>query len=295
MTLLVALLLALAAAPTPQTQAPQGGTSPPDPVVGVQPTIQIGPPPPTYLIGPQDLLRITVFDEPELNVNNQHRVETDGTITYPLIGRVSAACLTLLQFQNKLAAQLVADGYLKNPQIRVEVDQYKSQSIFVLGEVRSPNKIAMPGPISLLEALALVGSVTSQASTEVTITRQKTPQNAACLQTPGKEPEGEQLVVDIRDTLAAQAFMLRENDVVTVAKAQTIFVNGHVRNQGQIIWQRGMTLATAVTIAGGLSERGTYRGAYATRTVNGKPTEVKLEEQDKILPDDVITINPRRF
>ena len=294
MTLLVAFLLALGLAPAPQAPAPQTpNTSSVEPAAGV-PTTQAGPPPPTYLIGPQDLLRITVFDEPELNVNNQHRVEADGTITYPLIGRVSAACLTLLQFQNKLAAQLVTDGYLKNPQIRVEVDQYKSQSIFVLGEVRTPNKIPMSGTMSLLEAIALAGSQTGQASTEVTITRQKAA-SAGCAQTTGKEPEGEKIVIDVRDTLAAQAFMLREGDIVTVAKAQTIYVNGHVKNQGQIFWQRGMTLETAVTLAGGLSDRGTYRGAYATRQVNGKPTEVKLEEQDKILPDDQITINPRRF
>ena len=316
MILLVSLLLALTLAPEPQAPASQTPNrqsstastpapppaynpglptqTPSDAASGPSAAVQAGPPPATYVIGPQDLLKITVFDEPDLNTNNQHRVDADGTISYPFVGRVAAAGLTVTQFQNKLTAQL-ADGYIKNPQVRVEVEQYKSQSVFVFGEVRSPNKIPMMGTMSLLEALVAAGSPNSGASTEVTITRPRIPNAAGPPPVPGKEPEGDKTVIDIRDTLAAQAFMLHDNDVVTVPKAQTIYVSGQVRTPGQIIWQRGMTLATAVTTAGGLSERGTYRGAYATRLVNGVPTEVKLEEQDKIIPDDQITIKPRLF
>ena len=316
MTLLVSLLFALTLAselhapasqtpnspsPTPSTQAPPPAYKPSlpapssnDPPSGPSATVQAEPPPATYIIGPQDLLKITVFDEPDLNTNNQHRVDADGTINYPFVGRVAAAGLTVPQLQTKLTAQL-ADGYIKNPQVRVEVEQYKSQSIFVFGEVRTPNKISMTGSMSLLEALAAAGSPNSGASTEVTITRPRTPNAAGTPPVPGREPEGDKTVIDIRDTVAAQAFMLHDNDVVTVSKAQTIYVSGQVRNPGQIIWQRGMTLATAVTTAGGLSERGTYRGAYATRLVKGVPTEVKLDEQDKIIPDDQITIKPRLF
>ena len=315
MTLLVSLLLAVTLAPesqapasqtpnsqspTPSTQAPPPADktglpapSPNAPPSGPSARVLVGPPA-TYIIGPQDLLRITVFDEPDLNTNNQHRVDADGTISYPFVGRIAAAGLTVPQLQTKLTVQL-ADGYIKNPQVRVEVEQYKSQSIFVFGEVRAPNKIPMMGTMSLLEALVAAGSPNSGASTEVTITRPRIPNAAGPPPVPGKEPEGDKTVIDIRDTVAAQAFMLHDNDVVTVSKAQTIYVSGQVRNPGQIIWQRGMTLATAVTTAGGLSERGTYRGAYTTRLVNGVPTEVKLEEQDKIIPDDQITIKPRLF
>src|SRR6476660_7553838 len=92
--------------------------------------------PASYAIGLQDVLKITVFDEPELS-GRSYRVDSDGMITFWLLGRVSAAGLTLRQFQDKLKEQL-ANGYIKNPQVRVEIEQYKSQSIYVFGEVRQP-------------------------------------------------------------------------------------------------------------------------------------------------------------
>src|SRR5256885_16987150 len=87
----------------------------------------------SYTIGPQDQLLITVADEPELT--GKFRVDNDGSFIFPYLGRVAAAGKTLAQLQGSLTREL-ANGYLKNPQVRVEVDQFKSQSVFVTGEVR---------------------------------------------------------------------------------------------------------------------------------------------------------------
>src|SRR5215831_9532808 len=112
------------------------GTSPPQPA---------GAPPATsssYRIGPQDQLQITVADEAELS--GKFRVDNDGSFIFPYLGRVAAAGKTLADLQGALTRDL-SNGYLRNPQVRVEVDQYKSQSVFVSGEVRSPGKITMVG------------------------------------------------------------------------------------------------------------------------------------------------------
>jgi protein involved in polysaccharide export with SLBB domain len=69
-----------------------------------------------YVIGSQDQLKITVFDEPDLSTT--YRVDTDGMITFPLVGRVPARGLTLNEFQDRLIARLAA-GYIRNPQVRV--------------------------------------------------------------------------------------------------------------------------------------------------------------------------------
>jgi polysaccharide export outer membrane protein len=297
MYLLVSLLLTLAFAPEAQTTAGQGrgGRTPPPATTDRRPEPPApapnGPVPATYIIGPQDLLKITVFDEPELSAQS-YRVDSDGMITFWLLGRIPAAGLTLRQFQDKLRGQL-ANGYIKNPQVRVEIDQYKSQSVYVFGEVRQPGRISMMGSKTLLEALAEAGSPTSQASTEITITHARRPG----VTTPdgGPPANGDKTVIDLRDLQAAQLYQLHDGDIVTVPKAQTFYIGGEVRNNGSFIWQRGMTLAQAVTLAGGLTDRGTYRGAAATRLVNGKPTEVKLGELDKVLPDDTIKINKRLF
>ena len=90
-----------------------------------------------YLIGPQDVLTITVFGEADLS--GKYTVEQDGTFTFPLIGRVHAGGVTLRAFEQDLKAKL-ADGFLRNPQVTVVVDTYRSQRILVMGEVRAPGE-----------------------------------------------------------------------------------------------------------------------------------------------------------
>ena len=103
-----------------------------------------------YVIGPQDQLSIIVTDEVDLT--NKYRVDTDGTITMPYLNRVPVAGLTLAEAQVKIAQMLQA-GYLKNPQVRVEVDQFKSRRVMVSGEVRIPGYVTMAGTtMTLLES-----------------------------------------------------------------------------------------------------------------------------------------------
>jgi polysaccharide export outer membrane protein len=96
----------------------------------------------SYVIGPQDVLGIQVFDQADLG--GKYTVEADGTFSFPLVGRVSAGGLTLRKFETELRRQL-ADGYFKNPQVTVAVVEYRSQRLFVLGEVRTPGPVALTG------------------------------------------------------------------------------------------------------------------------------------------------------
>src|SRR5262245_60246632 len=82
-----------------------------------------------YQIGPQDVLTIQVFDQADLG--GKYTVETDGTFSFPLIGRVKAGGMTLRGFETELKKKL-SDGYFKNPQVTVGVDTYKSQRVFVM-------------------------------------------------------------------------------------------------------------------------------------------------------------------
>ena len=282
--MLVVILLALLFAPEPVITA----QAPAVPAAAAQAVAGEGP---VYLIGPQDVLRITVIDEPDLS-GQSYRVDSDGMITFWLLGRVPAGGLTLREFQEKLRTQL-ASGYIKNPQLRVEIEQYKSQSVYVLGEVRTPGRLSMMGSKTLLEALAEAGSPTSQASTEVTVTHPR--KTGASIPPGGTVPDGEKTVIDLRDLQTAQIYVLHDGDIVTVPMAQTFFIGGEVRNNGNYVFQRDMTLAQAVTLAGGLTDRGTYRGAYAMRLVSSKPAKVDLDELDKIQPNDTIKIGKRIF
>src|ERR1700720_4406600 len=89
-----------------------------------------------YVVGPQDVLTITSYDQADLS--GKFALEADGTFTYPMIGRVKAGGLTLRGLEGAIKRQLIDDGYFKNPQITVAVDTYKSQRVFIVGEVRTP-------------------------------------------------------------------------------------------------------------------------------------------------------------
>src|SRR5947208_601226 len=89
----------------------------------------------TYIVGPLDVLAIDVFGQPTLHGN--YPVDADGTFTFPLLGRTKVGGLTLREVEELLRMQL-SNGFLKNPQVSVAVAQYRSQRVFVVGEVRVP-------------------------------------------------------------------------------------------------------------------------------------------------------------
>lgn len=278
MNLLASFLLAVLLAPQAPTVKPPATRKPDTSAQS----------PPKYVIGPQDLLKITVFDEPDLT--NSYRVDSDGFITFPYISRVAAGGLTLADLQDRLRSMLAA-GYIKNPQIRVEVDQYKSQSVYVSGEVRAPGKLTMTGAMTLLEALAAAGSPTSAASSELTIAHPKRP-GASDL-----EPATEVVRVNWKDLQLGRGtdVALLDGDIINVPKAQTFYITGQIRNPGSYVLEPGMTIQQAIALAGGLTDRGSDRGMSANRLVNGKLIDIGVKLEDKVLPNDTITIRQRFF
>jgi polysaccharide biosynthesis/export protein len=249
-----------------------------------------------YVIGPQDQISITVVDESDLT--GKYRVDGDGMFTFPFLGRVTAAGLTLTELQQKLTVALQKD-YIKNPQVRVDMDIYKSQSVFVIGKVRTPGKIQMTGTqMTLLEALAMAGSPTSDASNEVIVVHPKKPIPAGAVPSPDEKNLGEEIRVNRRDLelgRVGQDVVLKDGDIINVPEAQRFYIQGQVRNPGYYVLDPGMTVEQAIALAGGLSERGSTRGLAATRMVNGKRTEISLKLEDKVQANDTISIKQRLF
>ncbi len=278
----MSLIAALALALLSQTAQPPPELPPPDVAHADQAA--------RYTLGPQDQVKITVFDEPDLT--NVYRIDSDGFITFPMINRVAASGLTPAGLQDRIRSMLAA-GYIKNPQVRVEVEGYKSQSVIVGGEVRSPGKIQMTGSMTLIEALAAAGSPTSSASNEVTVSRPKKGAGGA------SENDVEIIRVNLKDIQLGRAgrdIQLQDGDIVNVPKAQTVFVTGFVRNPGAIVWEPGMTLQQAVALAGGLTDRGSDRRIKADRIMpDGKVVEVSLKLEDKVEPNDTVKVPAKIF
>lgn len=240
----------------------------------------------TYQIGAQDQLKITVLDEPSLS--QSYRVDSDGSISLDYIGRVRAAGSTPADLQERVRA-LLANGYLKNPQVRVEVESYKSQSVIVSGEVRTPGKLPMMGAMTLLEALAAAGSPTSAASSELTIAHVR--RGSA----DGRDADVSH--VNWKDLQLGRGMdvTLQDGDLINVPKAQTFFITGQVRNSGNYVLEPGTTVQQAIALAGGLTERGSDRRIRTTRFVKGKAVDVPLKLNDKVQAGDTITVDQRFF
>ncbi len=283
MTLIASLLTAILisaqtpVAPIPQTGKPQA--SKPD------------LPPVRYTLGPKDQLKIVVFGEDAMS--QTYTIDSDGSITFPLLGRIVAGGMTVSEFQDRLKAKL-ADGWINNPQVGVDIVGYKSQYVFVGGEVRTPDKFAMAGAMTLAEALAMAGSPKETASNEVIITHARKPGPNGTI----PDRSAESIHVNLRELQlgrAGQDIFLEDGDTVFVPKAQRFYIQGQVKTGGSYILDPGMTVQQALALAGGLSERGSDRRITAERTVSGKPKSVKLKLTDKVLPDDVIIVGGRIF
>ena len=98
-------------------------------------------------------------------------VQPDGTFIYPLIGRVKAGDLTPKELERKITT-LLAQGFVRNPQVTVSVQEYRSKTVFVVGEVSRPGSYSMSGRMTVLELLSKAGP-TSAAGVEVVIVRPK--------------------------------------------------------------------------------------------------------------------------
>jgi polysaccharide export outer membrane protein len=112
-----------------------------------------------YRVDSGDRLRVTVFDQKDLS--NTYSVDQAGYIAFPLIGSVPARGRTLQQLEGQIAAKL-EQGFLRNPDVSIEVDRYRS--IFVMGEVGQPGQYAYVPGMTVQNAIAVAGGYTARAN-----------------------------------------------------------------------------------------------------------------------------------
>ena len=125
----------------------------------------------TYRIGPYDLLKIDVFQVPDLS--SQVRVDDKGLAVMPLIGAVQVGGLTPQEAEQTIANKL-AEQYLQNPQVRIFVSEYASQKVTVIGVVKKPGVFPVAGRTTLMQAIALAGGLDDVAKkSEIVIFRKQ--------------------------------------------------------------------------------------------------------------------------
>ena len=229
-----------------------------------------------YKIGPGDLLEIKVFELEQLS--QVVRVSEDGSITLPLLGQVMVEGLTQEGTAIRIAT-LLAQRYVKNPQVTVFIKEYKSKQVAVIGAVEKPGSYELVGRKNLLQMVSAAGGFTDQAGDELYVLRE------------GPKGDAISIPIDLRDLVVNGNQQLNipvePNDVINVPVDREIkvFVFGRVTQPGALKFKisEKVTLLKAIAQAGGWAEGAKQGAVVITRKDKaGKETQIRVNVKDII-------------
>ena len=258
--------------------------------------------PSDYVIGPEDVLQIKVFDVSDLD--QTVRVANDGTIALPLLGRIVASGLTADQLRDHLEKAL-GKNLLQNPHVSVFVQQFQARPVSVVGAVEKPGLYQIIGPRNLVEMLSLAGGLAKRnsaaAGKTVYVTRPAGFKNLNVV--PGmKELAPDKIAIDLKALLYTQAdglnIPIEARDIIAVSKADVIYVAGSgVRKPGGFLLEDrdSVTVVQALALAEGLAPNAAKRRARIIHTKpDGSPVETYIDVEKIIndkAPDPVLAAN----
>ena len=249
-----------------------------------------------YAVGAGDVLAITVFGEPNYS-RPDVPIDNDGTIEVPDLGRLKVVGKTTRQIQQMIASQYVERAILLRPNVAVTVKEFRSQTVWVTGQVRNPSSIPLRGDLSLPAAIQAAGGFANDAGLEIHIFRARPGDSASAPAEPDRQPDQ---IVSREDFDAGRAagIRLRDADTVRVPSAPKFYVAGFVKTPGEYVLRPGLTVFDAVmSLAGGLDQYAAKNRIEVTRTVNGRPQTFKPKDlmTEPVQAGDRIYVPRRRI
>jgi polysaccharide export outer membrane protein len=237
------------------------------------------------VIGAGDVLKISVFDQPDLSL--EVRVSESGTITFPLIGEVKVGGETTASTERNIASMLESGGFIRSPHVNIIVTQMQSQQVSVLGQVNRPGRYPLDGARTISDVIALAAGVAADGGDIVTVIRTRD----------GQVTRNQIDLLDLmhQPDIAKNAVVL-PGDVIYVERAPKFYIYGEVQRPGQYRLERNMTILQALSAGGGLSQRGTERGIrIKRRDEQGVIQIISVKHSDLIQPDDVVYVKESLF
>lgn len=251
-----------------------------------------------YRVGPGDILDIIVFDTRALTDpaaqpegRSGFRVQQDGAIFYPFIGRVEVGGQSIRAIRAEIAERL--EAFLPSPQVEVRVAEYNAQRVNVTGAVGQPARVSLTEvPLTLLDAVNAVGGPASDAdASRVTVFRNDRAYNV-------------NLARHLRDGRPGDNPFLQSGDLVNVpvARPREVFLFGELRSPTALrLEETPVSLTQAIARRGGLADlRADARGIFVFRRDGDRtvvfqlatetPAELVLGSQFILVPDDVIFV-----
>ena len=247
-----------------------------------------------YLIGKEDVLEIIVWGHDDLK--RVAPVSLEGMISFPLIGEIRAEGLSTVALEKVVAAKL-GEGYIVNPQVTATVKEYKSQRVFVMGEVNQPGTYSVTRENNILFVLSQAGGPTKEAGEDLVVIRPGRRVDRALTIEEAEKAKEQIIQANLRDVLAGDQkskITIRDGDTVIVSKMPYFFVMGEVKTPGKYNLERGTTVLNAISIGGGLTPLAAPKRTKITREQDGKKVEIPTTMETLVLPGDTIVV-PQSF
>ena len=223
-----------------------------------------------YTIGKEDLLTITVWDNSDLN--QDERVNGEGDINYPFIGKVNVAGKTINEVDEILTGLLGKD-LVYDPQIDVTVKDYKSKKVFVFGEVSKPGTYYLKESKSLFDMISEAGGIKTGSAGNYLIIKRKLPGS--------KEDSSEIKIPLIKGELERDAEVY-EGDIIKVPEAK-FFISGEIGKPGFYPINEDLNIFHGIIIAGGFTKAADENNIKLSRDDGKESLLVDLERLKKAL------------
>jgi len=239
-----------------------------------------------YRIGPGDVLRVVVYQNPDLQLET--RVTDAGLVSYPLLGSLRVAGLTINELERLIADGLRNGNFVRQPQVTVGLLQVRAHQVSVLGQVNRPGRYPLEtANMRLTEVLATAGGVAPSGSDVVVLSGQRA----------GKPYRAE---IDVPTLFAVAGgekdVPVQNGDIVWVDRQPIVYIYGEVQRPGPMRLEREMTLLQALATGGGLTLRGTEKGVRVHRkAADGGVTVLTPVMTDKLREGDVVFVRESLF
>ncbi len=239
-----------------------------------------------YKLGSGDVVRITVFQNPDLTLEG--RVSEAGVVSYPLLGSVRLGGLSATAAEKLIADGLRKGNFVKQPQVSLVVMQVRGSQASVLGQVNRPGRYPIEvADMRLTELLATAGGIAASGTDIVVLTGLRD----------GKAFRHEvDLPTLFAEGGAAKDIVVLNGDTVFIDRQPLVYIYGEVQRPGPMRLERGMTLLQVLASGGGLTLRGTEKGIRVNRKApDGSISTVAPGLTDKLQEGDVVFVRESLF
>lgn len=239
-----------------------------------------------YKIGSGDVVRISVYQNPDLTLET--RITEAGIVTYPLLGTIRLGGLGVTAAEKLIGDGLRNGNFVKQPQVTIVVLQVRGNQASVLGQVNRPGRFPIEvADMRLTDLLATAGGTSVNGSDQVVLsgTRNGAPYR---------------LEVDLPTLFGPggrdKDVLIQNGDTIWVNRQPLIFIYGEVQRPGAVRLERDMTVMQALATGGGLNLRGTERGIRVHRKgTDGKVQVLQPKMDDTLNEGDVVFVQESLF